>query len=351
MSLLVALPAAAQSPSAGAGASPAGGDLPQVVWLEQNAGNPYWDAQHAAAAEAGKRLGFDFRAVSGNGDPASQAATLQQLADQGVDVIMLNAIDPTATATAVQYALEHGSKVVNLYGIDPAATASVTFDEVKVGETAAKNALELLTARNGSPSGKVAILTGIQGQPASDERAKGFTDFMATQPGVEVVAEQPTNWSADEASATMQDWLVAYPDLSLVYALSDTLAVPAMNVAERQERLCTQQADWTANPACVAFVAVDGIFVNEVVDGRLFATQLYSPQWSGFQFAQVAADVASGGEFAPETKLDALLVTPENAACVAEMQDQMANDMAGASFDGTLADLAAAKGCTVVTVE
>ena len=33
-------------------------ELPEIVWLEQGAGNPYWDAQHQAAAAAGEDLGF-----------------------------------------------------------------------------------------------------------------------------------------------------------------------------------------------------------------------------------------------------------------------------------------------------
>jgi ABC-type sugar transport system substrate-binding protein len=339
-------PTLAQSPSG----SPSG-DRPEVVWLEQGAGNPYWDAQHAAAAAAGAKLGFDFRAVSGNLDPAQQAATLRQLVDQEPAVIMLNAIDPTATEPAVQYANEKGVPVVNLYGIDPNATASITFNEVKVGEIAAKHALQLLTERFGSPEGKIAVLTGIQGQPASDQRAQGFTDYMAQQEGVEVVDVQPTNWAADAASSTMQDWLVKYPDLAMVYALSDTLAVPAMEVAERQGRLCTTAEDWTANPSCVMFEAVDGIFLEQVGLGRMYGTQLYSPQWSGYKFAELAHAVATDQPFETETYLDALLVTAENAECVAQMQTEMAGDTANFAFEGSLADIAEARGCTVVTVE
>jgi ribose transport system substrate-binding protein len=339
--------ALAQSPSA---AAPADGK-PQIVWLEQGAGNPYWDAQHNAAAAAGAKLGFDFKAVSGNLDPAQQAATLRQLVDQGVSAIMLNAIDPTATEPAVQYANEKGVPVVSLYAIDPNASASVTFDEVKVGETAAKYAVKLLTDRYGEAKGKVAVLTGIQGQPASDQRAQGFTDYMKTQAGIEVVDEQPTQWAADAASATMQDWLVKYPDLSMVYALSDTLAVPAMNVADRGGRLCTKDADYTANPACVQFVSVDGIFIDEVAKGRLYETQLYSPEWSGYKFAEVANAVATGGTVDKETYLDALLVTPENAECVAAMESDMATKTAEVDFSGSLQDIATARGCTLVSAD
>ena len=192
------------------------------------------------------------------------------------------------------------------------------------------------------------MLTGIQGQPASDQRAQGFTDFMAKQPGVQVVDVQPTGWTADKASSIMQDWLVKYPDLTMVYALSDTLAVPAMNVAERQNRLCTQTADWTTNPACVMFVSVDGIFTDEVVKGRLYSTELYSPEWSGYAFAELANAVATKADFPKETDLHALLVTPENAACVAAMEGEMAANPATFAFSGSLQDIAAARGCKVL---
>jgi ABC-type sugar transport system substrate-binding protein len=326
-------------------------ELPRIVWLEQGAGNPYWDAQHQAAAAAGEDLGFAFEAVSGNLDPAQQAATLTQLVDQKPAAIMLNAIDPNATAPGVQYAKDQGVPIVNLYSIDPNATASVTFDDRAEGEIAAKNALKLLEERYGTPTGTVAVLHGQLGQPASDDRADGFIEYMEGQEGVEVVAVQATEWDGANAAAAMQDWLVRFPDLSMVYALSDTLARPAIEVAERENRVCTPEADWTTNPACVIFVAVDGFFVEDVPAGKLYATQLYSPQWSGFKFAEIAYDAATGGTPPAETYLEALLVTPENGECVAEMQAEMAADPANFPFEGSLADIATARGCGVVTVE
>jgi hypothetical protein len=97
--------------------------------------------------------------------------------------------------------------------------------------------------------------------------------------------------------------------------------------------------------------SADGIFVDEVVGGRLFFTQLYSPQWTGFAMADVAHAVATGGEFEPETYLDALLATPENAECVAKMQGEMAADPGAFEFVGSLEEIATARGCTIVSVE
>jgi ribose transport system substrate-binding protein len=347
----VAIVAVSHGPAAATTEPPssdgAAGEL-EIVWVEQGAGNPYWDAQHAAAAEAADRLGFDFRVVSGDLDPAVQASVVQQTVDQGPDAIMVNAIDPSAISEAYQYAADNGVPIVNLYGLDAGATSSITFDEIRTGEMMGAHALSLLEARYGEPTGEVAVLHGILGQPASDLRAQGFIDFVEAN-GIEVVDVQPTNWQADEASATMENWLTRYPDLSLVYALSDTLAVPAMNIAERDDRLCRNDVDPAELENCVMFVSVDGIFTNEVVDGRMFATAPYSPEWSGFQFAELAHAVASGGEFEPENVINSMLVTPENAECVVEMTTAMTEDLDNFPFEGTLQEIAADPfGCTVL---
>ncbi|MDQ6671901.1 MAG: sugar ABC transporter substrate-binding protein, partial [Chloroflexota bacterium] len=293
---------------------------PTIVWIEQGANNPYWDAQHKAAAEAGNRLGFDFRAVSGNNSVSDQANIMRQLVDQKVSLIMLNAIDLKAMGPALDYANSQGVPVVNLYGVAEQATASIGFDEQRSGRVAATYAVSLLQQRYGQPSGSIAILTGILGQAASDDRAQGFTDYMTQQqPSINVVDVQPTDWQADKASATMQDWLVKYPDLSMVYTLSDTLAVPAMNIAQGQNQLCTADQTWTSNPTCVTFVSVDGFFIKEVQQGRLAATEVYSPEWSGYAFGKLAYQVAMKQAYDKNTTLKSLLVTPENADCIAMM--------------------------------
>lgn len=323
--------------------------MPSIVWLELGANNPYWDAQHQAAAEAGRRLGFSFKSVSGNNSASDQASILKQLVDQKVSLIMLNAVNIKAMGPALAYAKAHGVPVLNLYGYTPNATASITFDEQRSGRVAAKYAVGLLKQRYGKPSGTVAVLEGILGQPASDDRAAGFINYMKTQPGIKVVATQPTDWLADKASAAMQDWLVKYPNLSMVYSLSDTLAVPAMNVAQRQNRVCTQQKNWKSNPSCIINVSVDGIFLDEVVKGRLFSTELYSPYWTGYEYAQLAYKIVTHKPYKKNNVIDSLLVTPANAACVERMENDMQNKLKTFPFGGTLQQIARQKyHCKVV---
>lgn len=320
---------------------------PLIVWLEQGAGNPYWDAEHRAAAEAGRRLGFRFKAVSGNLEASDQAAILRQLVDEReADLVMVNALDAKTIGPSLLYARAKRVPIVFLYGRDSRATASIGFDEIRSGQLAAKQALGLL--RRHKVPRTIAVLGGIRGQPASDLRTKGFVDSIA-KAGVKVIAVQPTNWQADRASAIMRSWLKKYPRLSMVYALSDTIAVPAMTAAARQNRLCTLPSAWKANPSCVAFVSVDGFFTDQVAKRRLFSTQLYSPYWTGYTYTTFAAEVMiTSGRFNRNRVLNSLLVTTANAACIARMQNAMKDNIKSFRFSGTLQQIAVKHGCKVL---
>src|SRR4029079_5362170 len=94
-----------------------------IVWLELGSGNPYWDAQHQAAEAYLSSLCYSVKAVSGQGKPESQSATLRQLADQGTNVVMLNPVDPKALVPAVKYARSKGTKALHIDATRTAADA------------------------------------------------------------------------------------------------------------------------------------------------------------------------------------------------------------------------------------
>ncbi|HTW99344.1 MAG TPA: sugar ABC transporter substrate-binding protein [Acidimicrobiales bacterium] len=338
-----------------ASSSAATASKPVVYWLEQGAGNPYWTAQHQAAAVAGQQLGFTFKAFGVANETASdQASMLEQEADQKPAIIMVNAIDPTTLVPAIKYAEAKGVPVLSLYSSIPQATASVLFDEQRTGKLAAEEAAGFLEQRYGKVTGTIGVLGGLEGQPTSDNRVAGFTDYVAAHmPGVKVVAVQYTSWEASEASAAMEDWLTKYPSLSMVYGSSDTLSVPAAEVAQRQNRLCLNVAgkNWTANSSCVIFVSVDGFFLNDDVNGTLFSDEMYSPQWSGYVMAADAAKIIKHEAYPKTDLLDSWLVTSANAACALRMQNDMADHTSSFDFSAgpTLQAVAQHFGCKVVS--
>jgi hypothetical protein len=135
----------------------------------------------------------------------------------------------------------------------------------------------------------------------------------------------------------------------MVYGLSDTISVPAVNVAQRPNRLCTQQKDWSSNSKCIIFVSVDGIFLNEVDKGRLFSTELYSPYWTGYAFSKYAAAMAKGASPKKSNMVDSMLVVPANAECVTKMANDMQNKLDSFPFVGSLQTIAKTKyNCAVL---
>lgn len=213
--------------------------------------------------------------------------------------------------------------MLSVYANIPQATASVTFDEQRSGKVAAIEAIKLLTQRYGKPQGQIAVLEGVQGQPASDLRAAGFLDYMKAYPNVKIVAVQPTDWAANQASAATQAWLVKYPNLSMIYSLSDTIGAPAADVLQRQNKLCTQQKTWTSNSNCVIIVSVDGTILSDLVNGTFFSTELYALPWAGFTYGTLAYDLATHKSFPKLTTLNSMLATSANVACVNKMQNAM----------------------------
>jgi ABC-type sugar transport system substrate-binding protein len=93
----------------------------------------------------------------------------------------------------------------------------------------------------------------------------------------------------------------------------------------------------------VGFVSADGIFTDQVKGGKFYATQLYSPEWSGFLFAQLASDLATGKTVPKATKIDAFLVTPKNATCSLKMINDMKAHMRTFPFGPSLQTIAKTK--------
>jgi ribose transport system substrate-binding protein len=74
----------------------------------------------------------------------------------------------------------------------------------------------------------VVILEGIPGHETGDNRLRGFTDAVKTYPNIQIIASQPANWERDQGYNVMQNLLQAHPDIDVVFACNDLMALGAM---------------------------------------------------------------------------------------------------------------------------
>jgi ribose transport system substrate-binding protein len=116
----------------------------------------------------------------------------------------------------------------------------IASDNNQIGRTSAEEAVKYLEEKNGSPSGKVAILSS-KTTTSMIGRAEGFKEVLEQYPDIEIVDEQfPTSFDAPSMMNLTDDMLQKYPtgELDIIFASNQTQlegANSAIMTAGRQD--------------------------------------------------------------------------------------------------------------------
>jgi ABC-type sugar transport system substrate-binding protein len=308
--------------------TPAGGEVPVIGLVQIDRSHPFHLGEEAGAQEAARRHGFELRITSGEGDVNKQIEAFENLVNEGVDAIAVNFIDVEAFGPAMQKAKEAGIPVVCLHSETEGCATVLGFDEWATGRSVGDYSVQVLQEAACWPDCQAANLQGLLGQGLNEARSGGWKEQVEAG-GVEVVAQEPTDWQPEKAVAAMENWLVAYPDLNLVYGNSDGLTVPAAETAR------------AAGRDDLIFVSVDGSdFAMEAIqDGLLESTFLYAPEYSGYWKAWVPYRIAMGETVDPEILIKGVLINSDNVADALVLAKDQKEDMENFEFEKTLPQL------------
>jgi len=218
-------------PSADSASGPA---RPVVALVVKTLNNPYFiEMQRGAQAEA-KAEGVDLlvQGAEREVDVERQMQIVENLIQRHVGVLIVAPsgsreivpvivkanragipvliVDTRADATELQAA---GGKVAAFIGSDNYAGGRLAGDFA-------------VSRMNGSA--RVAILEGIPGHETGDARLRGFKSALAGHPGMVVVASQPANWERDLGYNVCQNILQAHPDVNVLFAANDLMALGAV---------------------------------------------------------------------------------------------------------------------------
>ena len=188
------------------------------------------------AVAKGKDLGVNVEiySVSGHGAIEEQVSAMEALISRKVDGIILAALDSKGLAPVVKRATAAGIPVVLVdSGVETDAENYVTLvrtDNVAAAGLAADYAATLL-----SYSGKVAQLEGEPGSEAAINRVKGFHEGIAKYSGIELVSSITGHWTTPGGVESTEAILAANPDVGLIFASSDLMAVGAAEVLRRRK--------------------------------------------------------------------------------------------------------------------
>ena len=168
-----------------------------------------WKTDEAAIRAVVEAAGDTYVSTDAQGSAQKQAADIESLISQGVDVILVVAYDSDAILPSFAAARDAGVKMIS-YDVlveDPDALY-VTFDNVGVGRLMAQTMLE-----KGKTEGNFAFIKGDKGDPNATFLFQGIMEVL--QPNIDSgaiknVCETFTDgWKPDNAQKNLEQCLTA----------------------------------------------------------------------------------------------------------------------------------------------
>lgn len=242
--------------------------------------NPFFVTLSEGAEAKASELGASLSVVDAQDDASKQASDVEDLIQQGVDMILINPVDSEAVASAVASANNADIPVIT---VDRSAESGevvshIASDNVAGGEMAAEHLLSLV-----GDGAKVAELEGVPGSSAARERGEGFNNIAADS--LDVVAKQTANFNRAEGLSVMENILQANPEVTGVFAHNDEMALGALEAIEASGKDVT----------VVGFDATADA-VAAVEEGRLAGTIAQKPEMIGEMAVETAVQHLDGEE-------------------------------------------------------
>lgn len=269
-------PETAQAPDAGTD-----GGKPAIGLAVSTQSNPFFVTLKKGAEEEARKQGLTLITVDAQDDPAKQIASIEDLIQKKVKVILVNPTDSDAVVGAVKAANAAGIPVVTLdRSVNGGEVAShVASDNVAGGKMAAEYLLEKI-----GNQGDVVELEGIPGASAARERGQGFHDVIDQAKDVKVVGRQPADFDRAKGLSVMENILQANKNVKGVFAHNDEMALGAVQALE---------AAGMKDVTVVGFDATDDA-VNAVKAGKMSATVAQKPELIGKTAVDAAKKIIDG---------------------------------------------------------
>ncbi|WP_342022583.1 ABC transporter substrate-binding protein [Arthrobacter citreus] len=202
-------------------------EVKAVGLMVQDLGNPFFNSMKNGVEAAAKDLGATFSAQDGRQDLAAQNDQIDAFIQQGIDVLLINAVDSEGVGPAVQRARDAGITVVAVDVGAKNAEATVTTDNVQAGRLACESLIEQIGGK-----GEILIVDGTPTTSIQD-RVTGCEEALAAAPDVKVSGQQNGDNGREKALTLTTDMLTASPNISGIFGVNDPTALGA-NLAAQQ---------------------------------------------------------------------------------------------------------------------
>lgn len=236
-------------------------------------------------------------------DSKKQIEDIRYFLDKKVDLLIVSPNETDAITPIVSEVYDAGIPVIvidrkmnsNKY------TAFIGADNVQIGEELGG----YIAALCKNHPEKVFNLTGLPSSSSEIERNRGFMKVVEPLENAEIVGSVAADWLMETAEHVMDSVFQVHPDITLLAAHNDRMAIGAIKAAEKHN---LQQK--------VKFIGVDALTspgwgVEQVLNKKMLATVIYPT--GGERVIQVASDILHARPFEKEITLNTAVVDSTNA--------------------------------------
>ncbi|OPL19592.1 MAG: hypothetical protein AVO35_09755 [Candidatus Aegiribacteria sp. MLS_C] len=255
---------------------------------------PFFLSLLEGAEESARRLNAEIIPVYACEDPQLQSRQILDLADEGMDAILLNPVSD-AVIPALDSVTSMGVPVFTIdRGISSDRVVShIASDNRAGGRMAGDYLAEALNRR-----GRVVEIMGTEGSSAAMERGEGFREALSMHPEIEIVHSFHAEFDRDLAMEGILDFLEDTVQVDGVFAHNDDMILGAMEAAG------------AAKAGGILFIGFDAIeeAIGAVESGELLATVAQRPAEMGRLGVETAVDYLSGREVPDSIIVDLALI-------------------------------------------
>jgi ribose transport system substrate-binding protein len=148
---------------------------------------------------------------------------------------------------------------------------------------------------------EAAILEGIRSADNAQQRTRGALRALSENKHVHVVATETANWKVDEAYVVSKAIFTKHPNIKLLFAANDVMAVGAIKYLQESGRKSVKVVGYDALSEALA----------EIKAGRMAATIDQQAAEQGYQGVALAYRLTQGAKVPQMTTIDTKLVTAE----------------------------------------
>lgn len=235
-----------------------------------------------------------------------QIADIRYFADNGFDIIIAAPNEADAITPVIKDVYERGIPVI-IFDRDingDSYTAHIGVDNTELGRSAAEYALRLI----GKDLRPVEI-SGRDGSTPTIGRHEGFIKELKKN-GIALLGSGTGNWNHDEALVIADSLLNAHPDVNLIYAHNDRMAIAASEVARRLGK----------DIKIIGIDAAPQIGMKAVADSIIDATFLYPTE--GHLLIKTALAILRGEPFEREIAIPLSSAVDRTNANILLLQNQ-----------------------------